>query len=137
MKECPNCGELNGDQNERCYKCNTYLGKKNVTKKICPRCMEVYYDGALESCPKCHEHLRDYDSVNTSSYGGGGYGPDVPIWAYVVAVLLPFVGIIMGLIYLTRGDDDVAKRLILVSIIVSVICGIGYFMITTAVATAI
>ena len=33
MKE-PKCGELNGDQNERCYKCNEYLGKSAVKKKI-------------------------------------------------------------------------------------------------------
>ncbi len=34
MKECPKCGELNGDQNERSYKCSEYLGKSAVKKKI-------------------------------------------------------------------------------------------------------
>lgn len=137
MKECPKCGELNGDQNERCYKCNEYLGKSVVKKKICPKCMEVYYDSELDSCPKCHENLKNYDSVSTGSYSSGRYGPDVPIWAYVISVLLPVVGIIMGLIYLARGDDDIAKRLFLVSIIVSVVCGFAYFMITMGMATAV
>lgn len=138
MKECPKCGELNGDQNERCYNCNEYLGKSAPKKKICPKCMEVYYDSELDSCPKCHEHLRDYDSVSTGTYGsGGGYGPNVPTWAYVVSVLLPVVGIVMGIIYLARGEDDIAKRLLLVSIIVSVVCGFAYFMITMGMATAI
>ena len=40
MKQCPKCGELNGDKNERCYKCNEYLGKSAVTKKICPKCLQ-------------------------------------------------------------------------------------------------
>lgn len=137
MRECPKCGELNGDQNERCYKCNEYLGKSAVKKKICPRCMEVYYDSEIDSCPKCHERLRDFDSVSTSSYHGGGYGPDVPVWAYIVSVLFPMIGIIMGLIYLTRGDDDVAKRLILVSIIVSVAAAFIYFMVVMGMSSVV
>ena len=136
MKQCPKCGELNGDKNERCYKCNEYLGKSAVTKKICPKCLTTYYDSELDFCPKCHERLKDSDSVSTASYSGGSYRVNVPVWAYIVSFLLPMVGIIIGLIYLARGEDGVAKRLILFSVIVSVVAAFLYFMITMGAASA-
>ena len=135
MKECPNCGELNGDQNVNCFKCNTPLKSVRTTKRICPKCMQVYFDSELESCPTCHTTLRDYESVSTSSYdysNSGGYS-EVPMWEYIIAVLLPGIGIIMGLIYLARGEDDIAKRIIMVSIIVCVVCGIIYGLFLSAI----
>jgi len=32
MRTCPKCGELNGDSNERCYKCNTFKGTVDIIK---------------------------------------------------------------------------------------------------------
>lgn len=33
MKTCPKCGELNGNNNTKCYKCSTPLGKIDGYKK--------------------------------------------------------------------------------------------------------
>lgn len=59
----------------------------------------------------------------------GGYDYGTPRWAYVVAILLPLIGIIMGLIYLGRREDDIGKTMIITSIIASVVWAILGFAI--------
>ena len=42
-------------------------------------------------------------------------------WMYVVAVLLPLIGIILGLIYLARKEDSVGKNVLITAIVAGVI----------------
>lgn len=42
-------------------------------------------------------------------------------WMYAVAILIPMVGIILGLIYIARQEDDLGKSLILTSVGTSVL----------------
>ena len=40
---------------------------------------------------------------------------------YIVAVLLPLIGIILGLIYLARKEDSVGKNVLITAIVAGVI----------------
>lgn len=115
MRTCPNCGELNGDGNTRCYKCNTLLEKLPAYNKICPKCKRIYA-GNAETCEKCHVPLAVYT-------GKAAYNPKTRLepWIYVVSILAPYVGILLGIIYLLRGEKETAKPLFSISILVLVI----------------
>lgn len=60
MRECPKCGELNGDNNSSCYKCGAYIGKVETYKKICRTCGTVY-SGSKTYCDSCGGDLSVYD----------------------------------------------------------------------------
>lgn len=117
MRTCPNCGELNGDGNTRCYKCNTLLEKLPAYNKICPKCKRIY-SGNAETCEKCHVPLAVYTGNAVYSSNKTQLEP----WIYVVSILIPYVGIILGIVYLARGETETAKPLFAISILVMVIC---------------
>lgn len=123
MRVCPKCGEMNGDNNTKCFKCDAILGPASTKKKICPSCKTIYA-GSKETCDRCHCPLAIYgDGAGISS---GGYDSGTPGWAYAVAILLPLVGIIMGLIYLGRREDEIGKHVLITSIIASIVwCVLG------------
>lgn len=52
MKTCPNCGEMNGEANDKCYKCGTDLSQISGEKRYCEYCKEIYAPKTKE-CPKC------------------------------------------------------------------------------------
>lgn len=126
MRTCPKCGEINGDNNTKCFKCDTILGPASSQKKICPSCKTIYA-GSKETCDQCHCPLAVYGG--SSSMYSGGYEYGTPGWAYAVAILLPLIGIIMGLIYLGRREDDMGKTMIITSIIASVVWALLGFII--------
>lgn len=132
MKECPKCGELNAEKNTRCFNCNTYLENVKSTTRICPKCMQVFYDSKVDECPKCRVELRDY-SPTYGTNNKPNNKTDIPIWAYIIAIIIPIVGIIIGLVYLSRGEDVIAKRLILISVLVSIVWGVGYYFIMSSI----
>lgn len=37
MKTCPNCGEMNGEANDKCYKCGA-----DLSERYCTYCDKVY-----------------------------------------------------------------------------------------------
>ena len=48
-------------------------------------------------------------------------GTSSDFWMYVVAVLLPLIGIILGLIYLARKEDSVGKNVLITAIVAGVV----------------
>ena len=70
MKTCPNCGEMNGEANDKCYKCGTDLSQISGEK-----------------------------------------------WMYVIAFLIPIVGLVLGCIQVGKNDKTGGKNLIITSIV--------------------
>lgn len=112
MKVCPKCGEVNGDNNAACFKCNAPL-KMTSYRKICSHCQSIY-DAEKTQCDKCGRELSVYSDERS---GGGMSGEN---WPYVVAALFPGIGIILGLIYIAQKRDDGSSVLIL-SLVANVI----------------
>lgn len=125
MKECPKCGELNGDANDRCYKCNTFLGYRSTMGKICRKC-NAKYDSKKEICDECGNVLSVYEpsyelkSKNNSS---------TDMWMYVISFLIPIVGIILGCIQVGKGDKTGGRNLIITAIVSAVLYAIVTSMI--------
>ncbi len=114
MKTCPKCGELNGDDRTDCFKCRAALPAQQATRKVCPKCGAIYSPKS-ETCEACGTRLAVYTPEKGSS--GGSYAE---WWHYLVAILFPLIGLIMGLVYLSRGDDDLGK-----TVIITVLAGVG------------
>lgn len=118
MRTCPNCNELNGENRTTCYKCKTFLGKVSTYKKICPECRIIYGSNA-ETCETCHTRLSVY-SGETISENSKTSDPHNR-WMYILAIFIPLVGIILGLIYISRKEDELGKSLLLTGIIANTI----------------
>ena len=124
MKTCPKCNESNGDNRTECFKCKASLGPVDTYKKICTKC-NLIYSQKTDTCENCGSRLSVYSGDNYSTpYSGSSEGG---CWMYIVPVLIPLVGIILGCIYIARREDELGKSLIItgvVSNIVVVILGI-------------
>lgn len=131
MKICPNCHEENSNFMDKCYKCNAQL-PASKGKKICTQCGEIT-ETSGRTCPVCSGTLADYSSnapdgyytQSDYSYSSRHYS-DVETWEYVLAVLIPLIGLILGFIHIGKDDKDGGKKLIIISLAVCVICGIIY-----------
>lgn len=119
MITCPNCGELNGDNLQQCFKCKTDL-KSGVPsyKKICTKCKKLY-DAKAETCEKCHRVLSVY---NPDIYPDMK-APDSSRWAYLLAALLPGIGLVAGIVLLVLKHEE-GGAMIAVSILASVLWGL-------------
>lgn len=115
MRKCPKCGELNGDNNTSCYKCGAAIGPVSSYQKICPKCKKIYSDRA-DTCEDCHIPLTMYTKNLTYDSGNGPEG-----WMYAIAILLPMIGIILGLIYLARKEDSIGKSLLIAAIVANIV----------------
>lgn len=118
MKTCQSCGELNGDKRTTCYKCKAGIGAAADYRKVCTRCGAVYAATA-ETCETCGTRLsvQSYSSSGSAPRTASGMEP----WMFAVSVLLPFIGLLMGLIYIARGEDDVGKTLLISSLVAGII----------------
>lgn len=92
---CPKCDGENPSSNQVCQYCS-YKFKKR----------DYYQQHEYEMYDPVDED-SDEDRSNTG--------------LYVIAFLLPIVGIIMGLIYIGKNEDDLGKSLIMFSIIISIV----------------
>ncbi|ADQ40879.1 hypothetical protein Calkr_1377 [Caldicellulosiruptor acetigenus I77R1B] len=117
MRICPKCGELNGENRTECWKCGSILGPVDKYKKICLKCGRIYPQKA-EICDECGGELAVYD-VDTN-YNNTKTDSSVG-WLYIVSILFPVVGIILGCIYIARREDNLGKSLIITSVVVIVI----------------
>ena len=52
-------------------------------------------------------------------------------WMYVVSVLIPLVGIILGCIYIARREDELGKSLIITGVISNIVAIILGIMLTS------
>lgn len=130
MRTCPKCNELNGDNRTECWKCKAFLGAADTYKKICPKC-GLIFSQKTESCDKCGGRLSVY-SENTD-YGASN-SDNSGCWMYVVSVLIPLVGIILGCIYIARKEDELGKSLIITGVISNVIVVILGLMLASCTA---
>ena len=116
MKTCPNCKELNGENQGRCWKCNTFLGAVGTYKKVCPKCGRIY-SSKEEICQNCGTQL--------AVYGQGQLYNDeedsATIWVYVVSFFIPLVGFIMGCVYISKDEGDMGKSLIITGLVSSIL----------------
>ncbi|AZT91644.1 hypothetical protein ELD05_06540 [Caldicellulosiruptor changbaiensis] len=117
MKICPKCNELNGENRTECWKCGAILGPVDKYKKICPRCGLIYSQRS-EICDKCGGRLSVYDGSTDYKFSGTD---NSGCWLYIVSILFPLIGIILGCIYIARREDDLGKSLIITSVVVMVI----------------
>ena len=109
MKTCPNCGEMNGEANDKCYKCGADLSQISGERRCCPYCNEIY-SPKVETCPKCERPTVVFDPFTMKqTYNGGS---DVETWMYVIAFLIPIVGLVLGCIQVGKNDKTGGKNLI-------------------------
>lgn len=120
---CPNCQELNGKNSTNCFNCQERLNSKSGSRKICTECRSIA-NHSFSNCMDCGGRLADISrasqymqrqSSSTSSETVGEF------WMYVLAIIFPVLGIILGLVYIARSDDDLGKSLILTAIFSSVV----------------
>lgn len=124
MKTCPKCGEDNGNNNRNCYKCGYTFDDDKDVKKMCPVCSAIYLPGT-KMCEDCGAKLVPYTDIISN------YEPEMfEKWPYVVAVLLPFVGLILGLIFIGQQRREGPSTLgisIVSGIIWAIIGGLIFF----------
>ncbi len=103
MKTCPSCGELLGNDVTKCFKCGALMSKSEGYQKICPRCNLIFNSKATE-CERCHGPLSVYSSaLATAQKQSSGSGE---FWPYLLAFLFPYIGIILGLIFVAQKRDN-------------------------------
>ena len=101
MINCPKCGELNGDNNTYCFKCGAFIhSQEEDYKKFCPKCSLIYSPKATK-CEKCGGPLSVYSENAVNSV----YGNITEKWQYILAVIFPLVGFVLGLIYIAQKDE--------------------------------
>lgn len=113
MKTCPNCGETNGEANDKCYKCGADLSGVSGEKRYCEYCKEIYSPRTKE-CPNCGMPTIVYNPATMSQIHNTG---NVDMWMYVIAFLIPIVGLILGCIQVGKNDKSGGKKLIITSIV--------------------
>ena len=126
MISCPKCGELNGDNSSTCFRCGAVFPTRADYKKICPKCGQIF-DARQDYCTDCPD-MRLSVYTGEQEYSGGASRSRGEIWMYIVGVLIPIVGIILGCVYIARGDDDLGKSVLLTSIFVPFIIGIVFMV---------
>lgn len=114
MRTCPKCGELNGDNNERCYKCNTFIGAVEQGKKRCPKC-DIAYPASKKYCDVCGESLLSSQVTSNKQYSNTY--DSTPVWMLIISFLIPIVGIILGCIKVSQKDNDGAKKIFIATIV--------------------
>ncbi|SDO07687.1 double zinc ribbon domain-containing protein [Acetanaerobacterium elongatum] len=118
MKTCPQCGELNADDRNECYRCYTPLGDNRFVQKICPKCRARFPSNKV-LCERCGARLIDYTPKQKVKYDS-----DAEWWHYALAIFAPLIGLIMAIVYISRGDDELGKTMI----VTVVICGAIQFL---------
>lgn len=110
MRECPNCGELNGDNNSHCYKCNTFIGPVSPGKKRCPKC-DISYPSGKSYCDVCGGSLLNSSPTPSTSAASNlslsvakNNNKKLFIIAVIIAVVLVF------LIVSCQGGGHVGSR---------------------------
>jgi len=122
MIECPKCHELNGESMLICFKCGSSITKKKEIKKICRNCGEIYRgDMSLSQCPSCDNYLSIYDpEVQPRRTKGRQHGNTPERWQYIIAFFIPFIGLILGLIYVGQKDER-GKGILIFSTVMMVV----------------
>lgn len=134
-KICPECSHINDYENTECGKCGAALDKKKAFK-MCPVCGKEY-PLKVETCEKCGEKLIVCGEASAQVFDEKPQKGEIPIWARLISVLIPVVGIIFAVIYAIVKDDDRvisredAKSFVITSILVQIVlCCALFFLIS-------
>lgn len=128
MKKCPNCQELNGESLTHCWKCHTFLGTQGY-KKICPKCGQIYSANA-SFCDGYGSKLGVYSGQSSPSGSS-----ESSTWMYIVTILIPIVGIILGCIYIGKNEKELGKSLIITAIVTYVVYAVLLIAVTSCMAS--
>ena len=131
MKRCPKCKELNGENSTFCFKCKTTFpasGRVDNYKKKCRKCGAIYNSGAV-ICDQCGGGLSvvTSNSAYDQSYSSNSSGTS-NVWMYVVSVLIPLLGIILGCIKIGKDENELGKSLIITGIVANILGVFGYYL---------
>ncbi len=119
-KFCPNCGTEMNDTSNFCPSCGTSQQPNESTTNVnitCSNCGSPIPQGSM-TCVRCGTPLykKDYKFVL--------------IIGYILSIIAPIIGIIIGIYLLTRKDDpDVHKHGIIMAIIGAAIFVIGIIIV--------
>ena len=102
MKKCEKCGYMNVDNAKNCFKCNQSF--PSITKKRgCSQCNKEY-PASIVSCPICGMNVTYYEPYRPSPVK---YVKEKrKIWPYVVALLVPVVGLVLGGFFIAKGKGS-------------------------------
>lgn len=127
MKTCPACREINGNNQDKCFRCGAPLpsnaehtAQHPATEaehtRVCPKCKKTYLENTRE-CPQCHVPVKIYaaDAVNANTWSlaaGTTTRTDknalnqnaIAISIFTaVAIILAVIGVIAGFAVLFLG----------------------------------
>lgn len=127
MITCPKCNEVNGNTRTTCYKCGAIFSKIDSYKKICRKC-KTTYSSRETTCKHCDITLSvlsdntntGTDNANNASFNGCAL--------YIVSVLIPLLGIILGCIYIAKNENDYGKSLIFTSVVAIILWGMLFVL---------
>ncbi len=108
MNKCANCGKLfmNQKLNSRgyCEACeNAIARKKSIERWKTQTAKESIENSGKEVMPSEEYTVEECDDRK------------IDIWMYILSILLPPIGLVMGLIYLGRREDEKSKKLLITS----------------------
>lgn len=84
-------------------------------KKTCLMCGGTFMANS-NTCPECNGKL-----VNSSELPTTNHSYPLEMWEIIISIIIPIIGIIMGLIKLNKDDRENGKKLIIISVIAFVI----------------
>jgi len=117
MKHCPSCDEILGASAETCFKCRYVFEDAKRSPKpstpsskssrwLCPACgLTNYYPQKI--CQSCKALLKP-QYVSASSAKNDGKKDKLrppPIWLFVVGILIPIVGVPLGIKYVFQQRE--------------------------------
>ena len=129
MIRCPNCGELNGDNREACWKCRASFSQTiKDEKKVCSKCGSVFMSDK-KNCPECGGQLVNYSQqAAIASARASDKGENAGCLMIGLAVVIPLLGFIISYIKISDGEIGYGKSLILAGILSILISGFFVFV---------
>ena len=95
---------------------------------FCPFCGEELVDGA-KFCKNCGKNVESYGAAKDTAENQNSFNPPVveksytaaTVLGFILSVLIPIVGIIIGIYLYTRKDSADAKKYGLIVIVLGVV----------------
>lgn len=103
----------------KCKKCDGLISSKNSICQFCGH--KINLDEFLIS--------EEYGDIEITKDGELNKSNTT---LYIISFILPLIGIILGLIYIGKNEDDLGKSLIIFSIVMSFILSIAYWFLFLA-----
>lgn len=122
MKLCSHCGESNADDRNDCWKC----GQPLVISSNSKFCMDCHESCITQSniCPMCGGKLVG------ASERGKEEKPDNTPFLIIIAILIPIIGFIIGLIKVAKSEKNGAF-ILAVSIFASFVFYVIYLLLVS------